>query len=234
MKFESALTKGTLIKRYKRFLADIILESGEEITAHCANTGSMKTCGKEGDTVWLSYHPSPKRKLPYSWEFTEVENGYVGINTALPNKLVYEAIESGSIKELRGYDILKREVKYGEKSRIDIYLEDSKSILKPCYVEVKNVTLLGDDCILFPDAVTTRGQKHLDELATMVDKGYRSVMFYLVNRPEGDYFKIADHIDPDYKAKLVAAKEKGVELLAYRASSDLKTYNVTDSVKIKL
>ena len=141
MQFEKPLTKATLVKRYKRFLADVVLDTGEEVTAHCANTGSMKTCGAPGDTVWLSHNPSPKRKLAYSWEFTEVSAGYVGINTALPNKLVFEAIEKSQIKELLGYDIMKREVKYGEKSRIDIYLEDSRKVLKPCYVEVKNVTL---------------------------------------------------------------------------------------------
>ena len=234
MQFEKPLTKATLVKRYKRFLADVVLDTGEEVTAHCANTGSMKTCGAPGDTVWLSHNPSPKRKLAYSWEFTEVSTGYVGINTALPNKLVFEAIEKSQIKELLGYDIMKREVKYGEKSRIDIYLEDSRKVLKPCYVEVKNVTLLGDNCILFPDAVTTRGQKHLDELTEMVKKGFRSVMFYLINRPEGAYFKVADHIDPSYAQKLIEAENSGVELLAYRAHSDLKDYYVADKVKIKL
>ena len=234
MKFENGLVKGKLIKRYKRFLADVTLENGDQITAHCANTGSMKTCGSEGDTVWLSYNPSPKRKLPYSWEFTEVEGGYIGINTARPNSLVEEAIKLEHIKELNGYDSLRREVKYGEKSRIDILLEDSNGKLPPCYVEVKNVTLLGDTCIEFPDAVTTRGQKHLDELCKVAESGMRAVMFYLVNRPEGSYFKVASDVDPVYAEKLKLAKKAGVEILCYRAETDLNDYYVSERVDIKL
>ncbi|MZR30376.1 DNA/RNA nuclease SfsA [Sneathiella litorea] len=214
MKFSSPLIKGRLIKRYKRFLADIKLESGELITAHVANPGSMMGLKEEGLTVWLSLSDNPKRKLPYSWELVEIDGALVGINTAHPNGLVAEAIESNQVNELSGYDRLVREVKYGTNSRIDILLSAEN---KPdCYVEVKNVTLKRDNSHAeFPDSVTARGAKHLKELAAMVEQGHRAVMFYLIQRTDCTKFRIAGDIDPAYAAGFMEAIVAGVEILCY-------------------
>lgn len=214
MKFPAPLIKGRLIKRYKRFLADIELESGEMITAHVANPGSMMGLKDEGLTVWLSLSDNPKRKLPYSWELVEVDGALVGINTALPNGIVADAIEGGQIDALTGYENLTREVKYGENSRIDILLSGQD---KPdCYVEVKNVTLKRDDSLAeFPDSVTARGAKHLKELASMVEQGHRAVMFYLIQRTDCTTFRIAADIDPVYAAAFKEAIAAGVEIICY-------------------
>lgn len=214
MKFAAPLTEGILIKRYKRFLADIKLADGSEITAHCANPGAMLGLKEPGQRVWLSKSDNPKRKLAFSWELTEVDNTIVGINTAHPNRLVEEAIHDGTITELQGYENLKREVKYGKNSRIDILLSDND---KPdCYVEVKNVHMLRTPRLYeFPDSVTARGAKHLDELSDMVAEGHRSVMVYLVQRDDGDRLKFAAEIDPNYAAALARAHKAGVEAIAY-------------------
>ncbi|MCC3305993.1 DNA/RNA nuclease SfsA [Sneathiella sp. HT1-7] len=214
MKFPASLIKGRLIKRYKRFLADIELESGEMITAHVANPGSMMGLKDEGLTVWLSLSDNPKRKLPYSWELVEVDGALVGINTAHPNGIVADAIEGGQIDALAGYENLTREVKYGENSRIDILLSGHD---KPdCYVEVKNVTLKRDDSLAeFPDSVTARGAKHLKELASMVEQGHRAVMFYLIQRTDCTKFQIAADIDPVYAVAFKEAIAAGVEIICY-------------------
>lgn len=214
MKFAAPLTEGILIKRYKRFLADIKLADGSEITAHCANPGAMLGLKEPGQRVWLSKSDNPKRKLAFSWELTEVDNTIVGINTAHPNRLVEEAIHDGTITELQGYENLKREVKYGKNSRIDILLSDDD---KPdCYVEVKNVHMLRTPRLYeFPDSVTARGAKHLDELSDMVAEGHRSVMVYLVQRDDGDRLKFSAEIDPNYAAALTRAHKAGVEAIAY-------------------
>lgn len=214
MKFTAPLTEGILIKRYKRFLADIRLQDGSEITAHCANPGAMLGLKEHGQRVWLSKSNNPKRKLAYSWELTEVDDTMVGINTAHPNALVEEAIQSGIISELQGYANLKREVKYGKNSRIDILLSDAA---KPdCYVEVKNVHMLRTPRLYeFPDSVTARGAKHLDELTDMVTEGHRAVMVYLIQRDDGDRLKFASEIDPNYAAAFSRAHKAGVEALAY-------------------
>lgn len=214
MKFAAPLTEGILIKRYKRFLADIRLADGSEITAHCANPGAMLGLKEPGQRVWLSKSDNPKRKLAFSWELTEADNTLVGINTAHPNRLVEEAIKDGTIVELQGYDHMKREVKYGQNSRIDILLSDAG---KPdCYVEVKNVHMLRTPRLYeFPDSVTTRGAKHLDELTDMVAEGHRAVMVYLVQRDDGDKLKFAAEIDPNYASALARASKAGVETLAY-------------------
>lgn len=221
MKFTTPLIPGKLIKRYKRFLTDVELDTGEIVTAHCANSGSMLSVNTPGAKVWLSPANNPKRKLKYTWELIRIGDGsdaaMVGINTQHPNKIVAEAIEAGDIKELAGYDTLKREVKYGKNSRIDIYLEGEA--MPACYVEVKNTTMRRDLTpgapAEFPDAVTARGAKHLDELADMVAQGHRAVMFYLVQRDDADTFTVAADIDPTYAEKLAAAREAGVEVLAY-------------------
>lgn len=235
MIFDPPVVKATLIKRYKRFLADVKLEDGTIATAHCPNTGSMTSCWQEGDTVYLSPSTNPKRKLPFTWELSKTEGGYIGINTSRPNAIVFEAIENGDIPSLKGYKSIRKEVKYGKNSRIDIFLEGHKT--KPdCYVEVKNATLYDSerDIILFPDAKTERGQKHLVELEEMVSNGKRSVMFFLVNRPEGAHFEPAKDIDPKYTKLLKNAKESGVEVIAYRVNSTTKKMVIGEKVKVKI
>lgn len=218
MQLPSPLYAGRLIKRYKRFLADVKLETGEEITAHCANPGSMLGLAEPGSRVWLSQSDNPKRKLKYSWELVEVDLGQgpalVGINTAHPNPLVSEAISSGLITELAGYPALRREVKYGVNSRIDILLENND--LSRCYIEIKNVHLMRKNGLAeFPDSVTARGTKHLSELSEMVRQGHRAVMLYLVQRGDAEEFALARDIDPTYAEAFDAAVQTGVEALAF-------------------
>lgn len=219
MQFASPLVRGRLIKRYKRFLADVKLDSGKTITASCANTGSMLGLVHENVPVWLSEHDSPTRKYRHTWEMVENDMGagpvLVGINTAHPNKIVFEALEAKRIKPLAGYQAMKREVKYGKNSRIDILLEDPKK--GRCYVEIKNVHLSRKPGTAeFPDSVTERGAKHLRELADMVSEGHRAVMVYLVQRADAKRFSLADDIDPAYAAAFDAASKAGVEAYAYR------------------
>ena len=214
MKFPDPLIKATLIKRYKRFLADVKLENGEVVTAHCANPGSMIGNAEPDSEVWLSPARNPARKLKYSWELIKVHGGLVGINTAWPNGLVDEAIKAGQIPELSAYESLRREVRYGENSRIDLLLEGGER-RSPCYVEVKNVNLKRADTAEFPDAVTARGAKHLRELASMVEAGHRAVMFFLVQRMDCNEVSIAGDIDPIYAKEFQAALTSGVEALCY-------------------
>jgi sugar fermentation stimulation protein A len=230
MKFEQTLTEGRLVKRYKRFLADVELPGGEIVVAHCANSGSMLGCKEPGSRVLLSPNRNPKAKLDWRWEMVDVDGFLVGINTSHPNAIVADAIEAGEIPELTGYGSLRREVKYGVNSRIDILLE------KPglCYVEVKNVTLKVGDDAQFPDAVTARGAKHLRELMDMVDEGHRAVMFYLVQRGDCQSFGPADHIDPVYAEGLRAAAEKGVELLCYTCDLTPEKIEIAGTLPIRL
>lgn len=219
MQFPTPLVRGRLVKRYKRFLADVVLESGEEVTASCANTGSMKGLVNPGATVWLSESDSKTRKYRHTWEMVEHDGGkgatIVGINTAHPNKIVAEAIEAGKISPLKGYASLRREVKYGKNSRIDILLEDPKK--GTCYVEIKNVHFLRKAGMAeFPDSVTARGAKHLVELSDMVAEGHRAVMIYLVQRADATRLTLARDIDPDYGVAFDKAHAAGVEALAYR------------------
>lgn len=227
MKFEAPLIEGVLVSRYKRFFADVRLASGEIVTAHCANSGSMLSVKEPGARVWLSPAPNPERKLRYTWEIIEVHGGLVGINTSHPNRLVAEAIAAGEIQELRGYASLKREQKYGKNSRIDILLEDPKRA--PCYVEVKNVTLkraAGEaHPAEFPDAVTERGTKHLIEMTDMVQAGARAVMVYLVQRADCRIFRLAADIDPAYAKALKKAMDAGVEAVCY--GCDVKPDGIT-------
>lgn len=214
MKFEKPLIPGRLIQRYKRFLADIELEDGSIITAHCANPGSMLGLKDPGSRVWLSKSDNPKRKLAYSWELMQIGDAMIGINTAHPNRIVEEAILAGQISELTGYASLRREVKYGKNSRIDLLLEDETR--SSCYVEVKNVHLLRQAGLAeFPDSVTKRGAKHLQELADMVAEGHRAVMLYLVQRTDAESFALAADIDPTYANAFAEAREQGVEALVY-------------------
>lgn len=211
------LIAGRLIKRYKRFLADIVLDSGEEVTVHCPNTGSMKNCADPGSKVWVLDSQNPKRKYPLGWELVEVEGQYLAcINTGRANKLVKEAIERGLVTTLQGYESIRQEVKYGENSRIDLLLEDRAQ--RRVWVEVKNVTLLeAENWGSFPDAVTTRGAKHLRELMNMVAQGDRAVMLFCVPHTGIERVRPADNIDPEYGCLLREAKRAGVEVLAYGA-----------------
>ena len=215
MEFPDPLIPGTLVRRYKRFLADITLNDGETVTAHCANSGSMMGVAEPGAAVWLSPARNPSRKLKYTWELVrDSDGGLVGINTAHPNAIVAEAITAGAIPELRDYESLRREVRYGRNSRIDILLESPDR--PPCYVEIKSVTLRRDrGPAEFPDAVTARGTKHLGELSDMVAEGARSVMLYLVQRDDCTRFRLAADIDPAYAAALESARTAGVETLCY-------------------
>jgi len=211
LRFSAPLVAGRLVRRYKRFLADVILDDGSEITAHCANSGSMLSLARPGARVWLLASADPKRKLAWSWKLEDVDGALVCIDTAHPNAIVAEAITAGRIPALAGWASLRREVKYGKNSRIDLLLEDE--VRGRAYVEVKNVTLMRTPGLAeFPDAVTSRGAKHLDELADMVAAGHRAVMVYLVNRPDCDRFALAADIDPAYARGFAAARARGVEI----------------------
>ncbi|RSD32593.1 DNA/RNA nuclease SfsA [Vibrio pectenicida] len=233
MKFEPQLQPATLIKRYKRFLADIRLSDGSEITIHCANTGAMTGCATPDNTIWYSTSNNPKRKYPHSWELTKTENGdTICVNTARSNQLAVEAIESGTINELIGYEQIKTEVQYGdENSRIDILLMSSQ---RPnCYIEVKSVTLLDElhqGQGYFPDAVTTRGQKHLRELTKMVQNGYRAVLLFTVLHSGIEKVSPAHHIDPQYSKLLKSAQEQGVEVLCYTAQLSNTEMKLIESI----
>ena len=214
MEFPDALIRGRLVKRYKRFLADVVLESGETVTAHCANTGAMTGVQDPDSEVWLSPTRNPDRKLKYTWEMIRVSEGLVGVNTAHPNRIISEAIMSAELPELSGYRDLRREVKYGKNSRIDILLSDDD---KPdCYVEVKNVHLMRTQGVAdFPDGVSTRAAKHQGELSAMANSGARAVTLYLCQREDCNTFRVANDIDPSYALAAAAAKKEGVEALCY-------------------
>ncbi len=219
MRFAPHLERGRLIRRYKRFLADVVLDSGEALTATCPNTGSMLGLSDPGLPVWLSNSASPTRKYAHTWEMVESDLGgtarLVGINTSRPNAIVAEALAAGQIAELAGYENIQREVKYGEASRIDILLTSCADA--HVYVEVKNVHMMRRDGLAeFPDCVTGRGVKHLRELAVMVEQGHRAVMLFLVQRGDAKNFGIAGDIDPAFAAALEGARVSGVEALAYR------------------
>lgn len=224
MIFQTPFQKAILIKRYKRFLADVILEDGTETTIYCANTGAMTGCATPGDTILYSISENKKRKYQHTWEFTLTQaNHWICVNTAKANALVASAIEQHQIQELMGYANCKAEVKYGEEnSRIDFLLTDKD---KPdCYVEVKSCTLLdereqaGDG--YFPDAVTTRGQKHLRELIEMKQQGFRSVLLFAVLHSGIKRVQAADFIDKKYALLLEQAKEAGVEVICYFPNLD--------------
>ena len=214
MDFPDPLIRGRLGRRYKRFLSDVRLESGEEVVAHCPNPGSMMGLAEPGMTVWLSPARNPDRKLRYSWELVEARGGLVGIHTGRANAIVAEALAAERIPELAGWDERRPEVRYGRNSRIDFLLNGAGR--KPCYLEVKSVTLRRDSTAAeFPDAVTARGAKHLEELAAVAEAGDRAVLLFLVQRSDCDHVAVAEDIDPAYAAALEDAMARGVEILCY-------------------
>lgn len=209
MHFTQPLVHGRLVKRYKRFLADVILDNGELITAHCTNSGSMKSCLEEGAEVYLSPVSDPKRKTRFTWEMIKINGSWVGINTSVPNRLAYELMKTNTIPALEGYTEIKREVKYHD-SRLDIFARKEG---EACFVEVKNVTLKEGEYAIFPDAVTTRGQKHLQTLIKLKESGFRAVMLYVIQRADVSIFAAAHEIDPKYAELLKMAHNKGVEII---------------------
>lgn len=224
MEFPSSLISGRLIKRYKRFLADVTLESGEVVTAHCPNSGSMKTCVAPDWDVRMSYSDNPKRKLAYTLELVHNGDCWICVNTHRANAVVAEAIEAQQIPELTGYEGLKREVPVEGRSRLDIVLNDPEK--GECFIEIKTVTLLDSDSYAFPDAVTTRGLKHLHALMQAKKAGKRAVLFFLVMRSDSQRFRPAAQIDPAYADGLKEAVESGVEVLVYQAKISPEALNV--------
>jgi sugar fermentation stimulation protein A len=233
------LIKGTLIKRYKRFLADIELDDGTLITAHCPNTGSMKRCAEPGWTVWVSVSDNPKRKYAHTWEYVLIDHLHLAcINTQRPNRMVENLLEQGRMPELAHYKTLKREVKYGElndkgkpSSRIDLMLTQAGE--PDCYVEVKSVTLLENDGFgYFPDSKTERGQKHLRELMLMKAQGFRAVLFFCVSHTGIDNVQAAAHIDPVYAQLLDEAKIAGVEVYAWQMSDELGAFELSHQISV--
>ena len=214
MRFAAPLIAGTLIQRYKRFLADVRLDDGTVVTAHCTNTGSMLGCNVPGSRVYLSEQHGKNRKLPYTWELIRVGRTLVGINTLAANRLAREGIESGVIRKLQGYERLRPEVPTRPGSRLDFLLEGHG---EQCYVEVKNVTLVVDRVAAFPDAVSERGTKHLKELMRLRRRGHRAVLLFVIQRGDCHAFRPADEIDAEYGRWLRRAARAGVEILAYGA-----------------
>jgi sugar fermentation stimulation protein A len=235
MRFAAPLIPATLVKRYKRFLADVVLPSGETITAHVANPGAMTGLATPGARAWLSKSDKAGRKLPYSWELVEADFGggveLVGVNTGHPNPLVGAALAAGAFPELAGYETIRREVKYGRNSRVDFLLESAGR--PPCYVEIKNVHLMRRTGLAeFPDAKTERGAKHLDELGDMVEAGARAVMLYLIQIGSAERFALARDIDPKYGAAFDRARGRGVEAIAWKCRIDRDGIEIAKPVPI--
>ncbi len=236
MRFPEPLVRGTLLRRYKRFLSDIELANGAQIVAHCANPGSMMGLAEPGAEVWLSPNRNPKAKLDWRWELVRTEEGHlVCINTGHPNTVAAEAIGAGEIRQLTGYGTLRREVKYGGNSRIDILLEDGER--PDCHVEIKSVTLRRPAgphpaAAEFPDAVTARGTKHLSALSEIAVAGGRAAMLYLVQRGDCNHFRVAGDIDPAYADAFVAAQRRGVEVLCYQCSITPEGIAVADELPV--
>jgi sugar fermentation stimulation protein A len=226
------LIPATLLKRYKRFLADVQLESGETVTAHCPNTGSMAGCSEPGRTVYLSVHDNPKRKYKFTWELIAMPTSLVGVNTLIPNRLVGKSIAQHLIPEVAQYRNVKREVKIGEHSRIDLLLTGTNG--ERCYIEIKNCTLVNEGIAQFPDAVTTRGLRHIIELENLVKAGHRCMMFYFIQRMDARVFRPADHIDPDYGRRLRQAVKKGIEVLAYDVRISLQGIELNNKIPCEL
>jgi sugar fermentation stimulation protein A len=231
MRFDTRLIRGTLVQRYKRFLADVRLADGQIVTAHCTNTGSMMGCKEPGSTVYISRANGAKRKLGYTWEMLRINGCWVGINTFHPNRLVAEAIEAGVIRELSGYETIRREVVTRRGTRLDLCLEGNQGL---CFVEVKNVTLAIDGTAAFPDAVSERGTKHLRELVRLRRKGHRAAVVFLIQRHDCHLFRPADEIDPDYGRWLRRALRAGVEVLPYAAKVTPREILLTKRIQMDI
>jgi sugar fermentation stimulation protein A len=231
MRFPSRLLRGTLIQRYQRFLADVRLASGEIVTAHCTNTGSMMGCKTPGSAVYVSRSDKQGRRLPYTWEMIRINGGWVGINTLHPNRLVAEGIDTGMIRELQGCESIRREVCTRQGTRLDLCLQTNNGL---CFVEVKNVTLAVDGTAAFPDAVSERATKHLKELMWLRRKGHRAAVVFIIQRSDCHFFRPADEIDQEYGRWLRRAVAAGVEALPYRAKVTPKEIVLTERLPVKL
>lgn len=228
MDFNPPLIEGVLIQRYKRFLADVELGNGQIITAHCPNPGAMTACAEPGWKVGLSYSADPKRKLAYTLEMTHNGQSWIGVNTQRANQLVAEALQENKIPELSGYQQIQSEVKYGDNSRIDFLLRHGEADMT--YVEVKSATLKQGDWALFPDSVTARGKKHLEELIKMKNCGHRALMLFVVQREDVTAFQVADQIDPAYASALKTAKQAGVEVFVYKSKLNLTNWKLDQAI----
>jgi sugar fermentation stimulation protein A len=235
MRYSSTLIPGTLARRYKRFLADVVLESGEMTTVHVANPGAMTGLDRPFSRVWLSGSDNPLRKLPLTWELVETDLGsgieFVGVNTQQPNTLVAEALKEGLIPELRHYMSVRQEVKYGAKSRVDFLLESPSR--RPCCLEVKNVHLMRKPRVAeFPDCVTDRGAKHMEELAAAIGSGARAVVLFVIQIASADRFAVARDVDPAFTAAFDVARGQGVQMLAWRCNVNLNGIEIAAPVPI--
>jgi sugar fermentation stimulation protein A len=222
------LVSGILLKRYKRFLADVQLFNGQVVTAHCTNTGSMQACSQPGCKVYLSVHDDARRKLKYTWQMIRMPTSLVGVNTLVPNRLVAQAIGQGRVPGLDTYDRLRREVRVGAHSRLDLML--TREPRERCFVEIKNCTLVSKGVARFPDAVTVRGRKHLIELRKLADSGDRAVMFFLIQRTDACIFRPAEHIDEAYAQELRRSMAAGVEVMAYDVHIDMEHIALNRSI----
>lgn len=230
MRFQTPLIPATLIKRYKRFLADVRLEDGRVVTAHCPNPGSMLGLRDEGTKVWLEPNDDPKKKLKFGWRLVEQNGHFISIDTGLANKVVGEALNAQSIPELAAYSSIKPEVKYGQNSRIDFLLTDPNQ--PDAYIEVKSVTLLRQGSTAeFPDSVTARGAKHLQDLIEVKRQGHRAVMLYLVQRTDCDHFKLGADLDPKYALGFDEARAAGVEILCYATNINPSELTIDKAIK---
>jgi len=227
MQFSMKLNEATLIRRYKRFLADVKCPDGSEMTIHCPNSGSMRSCSDPDSPICYSTSDNPKRKYPHTLEMVQVNGTWVGVNTSLTNRIVAEAFSNGRIEEFQNFDSLKQEVKTSDGNRLDLML---LSGAQEIYIEIKNCSLVEDSCARFPDAVTSRGTKHLKELIRLVEQGHTGVIFYLVQRLDADRFEPAADIDPLYARTLVEAHSKGVMILVYQADVTPLSIEITRSL----
>jgi sugar fermentation stimulation protein A len=232
VRFEQPLIEGTLVRRYKRFLADVKLTNGQEVTVHCANPGSMTGCSEPGSKVLVSVAADPRRKFKHQLEIIYAGRIPVGIHTGRPNAVVAEAVGKGLIPELAGYATLRREVLFGRDRRIDLLLEGNG--LRSCYVEVKGVSLAAGDVAMFPDSITENGPQHMAELVDIVREGNRAMVFFLAQRADVERFKIADSADPEFGQAIRDAIARGVEIICYRAKVTRRGIEIDKPVPVEL
>ena len=231
MEFDQNLLPGILVRRYKRFLADVQLQESRIITVHCPNSGSMLGCSKPGSPVMLSCSDNPRRKYSYTLELVQAGTVWVGVNTALTNRLVREALEKGVIKEFGKLDAISQEIKTSDNTRLDFLLEEKG---KKIFMEVKNCSLAEDRVAMFPDAVTTRGTKHLRELAMLKAQGHKAAVFFCAQRRDTDCFIPASHIDPLYAKTLAKVAADGVMVLAYQADVSPREIRIASKLPVKI